>query len=149
MSEKDTVEKEILVQAPIERVWRALTDHREFGKWFQVQLDQAFEAGKDSTGRMTIPGYEHVKWEAKILEVKENKLFSFSGPPYVENPDIDLSQEPWLTTVFTLSSTEKGTIVKVVESGFSKLSPSIRSEARTGNVDGWNFQMKNLFDYVS
>lgn len=149
MSERDTVEKEILVQAPIERVWRALTDYVEFGKWFQVKLDQPFATGRDSTGRMTIPGYEHVKWEAKILEMKENKLFSFSGPPYVENAEIDLSKEPWLITTFTLSSTAEGTLVKVVESGFSKLSPSIRSKARTGNIDGWDFQMSNLFSYVS
>ena len=149
MNEMDKVEKEILIQAPIEKVWRALTDYVEFGKWFQVKLDQPFETGKDSTGHMTIPGYEHVKWEAKVLEMKENKLFSFAGPPYVENADVDLSKEPWLTTIFTLTTTAEGTLVKVVESGFSKLSPSIRSKARTGNTDGWDFQMKNLFDYVS
>ncbi len=149
MSEMDKVERAILIQAPVERVWRALTDYVEFGKWFQVKLDQPFEKGKDSTGHMTISGFEHVKWEAKVLDMEENKLFSFSGPPYVENAEVDLSKEPWLTTKFTLTKTKEGTLVKVVESGFSKLSPSIRSRARTGNADGWKFQMSNLFDYVS
>lgn len=149
MSQQDKVEREIIIQAPAERVWRALTDYIEFGKWFQVRLDQPFEKGKDSTGCITYPGYEHVKWEAKILEMEENKLFSFWGPPYVDNSDLDLSKEPWLTTVFTLTETAEGTLVKVVESGFSKLSPSIRSRAKTGNDDGWKLQMNNLFDYVS
>lgn len=149
VNESDKIEKEIVIQAPIERVWRALIDYQEFGKWFQVKLDQPFETGKDSTGHMTIPGYEHIKWEAQVLEIKENSLFSFTWPPYVENTDVDLSKEPWLTTVFTLTETSGGTVVKVVESGFSKLAASIRSEARTGNIDGWNFQMENLSNYVS
>ncbi len=35
----DRIEKTIDVKAPIERVWRALTDHKEFGAWFRVKLD--------------------------------------------------------------------------------------------------------------
>jgi len=31
----DRIEKRIELQAPISRVWRALTDHREFGEWFE------------------------------------------------------------------------------------------------------------------
>ena len=29
--------------APISRVWRALTDPKEFGQWFRVKLDGPFE----------------------------------------------------------------------------------------------------------
>ncbi len=149
MNEIDTVEKEILVAASIDRVWRALTDHLEFGRWFRVRLDQPFEVGGESTGHMTIPGYEHVLWEAQILEMKQHRLFALSGPPFVENTDVDLSKEPWLTTTFTLTETEQDTLVNVVESGFSKLSPFIRVEARTGNTEGWDFQMANLRSYLS
>ncbi len=149
MNNTDTIEKEILVAAPIERVWRALSDFKEFGQWFQVRLDQPFEPGGASTGRMTIPGLEHVRWHARILTMQENKSLSFTWPPYVDDATLDLSQEPWLTTEFTLTETPEGTVVKVVESGFAGLSPEIRSKARTGNVDGWDFQMNNLARYVA
>ena len=33
-SETDRIEKRIELKAPVARVWRALTDHREFGQWF-------------------------------------------------------------------------------------------------------------------
>ena len=35
----DRIEKRIELAAPVSRVWRALTDYREFGEWFRVKLD--------------------------------------------------------------------------------------------------------------
>jgi uncharacterized protein YndB with AHSA1/START domain len=34
----NTIEKRIELKAPVSRVWRAITDHREFGEWFKVDL---------------------------------------------------------------------------------------------------------------
>ena len=39
MTSTDRIEKTIELNAPVSRVWRALTDHREFGAWFRVKLD--------------------------------------------------------------------------------------------------------------
>jgi uncharacterized protein YndB with AHSA1/START domain len=30
------------LKAPVSRVWRALTDYREFGEWFRVKLEGPF-----------------------------------------------------------------------------------------------------------
>ena len=38
---------------PPERVWKALTDHREFGTWFRVRLESAFAPGKPTRGQKT------------------------------------------------------------------------------------------------
>ena len=62
----DRVERQIEIAAPVARVWRALTDHREFGEWFKVKIDTPFVAGQMSHGNVTWPGYEHLKWEALI-----------------------------------------------------------------------------------
>jgi uncharacterized protein YndB with AHSA1/START domain len=35
----NSIEKQIELKAPLSRVWRALTDYREFGEWFRVKLD--------------------------------------------------------------------------------------------------------------
>ena len=63
---EDRIEKTIELTAPVARVWRALTNHEEFGVWFRVKLDGPFVVGEVSRGRITYPGYEHMKWEATV-----------------------------------------------------------------------------------
>ena len=76
----DRIEKRIELKAPISRVWRAVTDYREFGEWFRVKLDGPFVPGQVSRGRITYPGYEHVKWEAVVQKMEPERLFSFTWP---------------------------------------------------------------------
>lgn len=144
-----SIQRTIDIKAPISRVWKALTDSREFGQWFRAKIDQPFRIGETSTGFMAYPGYEHLKWEAKILKMEPEKLFSFLWPPYTENSPVDLSQEPWQLVEFRLEEIPGGTRLTVTESGFEKLSPAIRDDARRGNEQGWDIQMTNVLDYVT
>ena len=77
---KNRIEKRIELKAPVSRVWRALTDYREFGEWFRVKLDGPFVPGQVSRGQITYPGYEHVKWEAVVQKMEPERLFSFTWP---------------------------------------------------------------------
>ena len=81
MTSTDRIEKTIELKAPVSRVWRALTDHREFGAWFRVKLDGPFVPGEVSRGQMTYPGYEHLRWEAVVQKMEPERLFSFTGIP--------------------------------------------------------------------
>src|SRR5882757_2877317 len=74
----DRIEKTVELTAPVSRVWKALTDHQEFGSWFRVNLDGPFVPGARSTGHITYPGYEHLKWEAVVQKVEPERLFSFT-----------------------------------------------------------------------
>ena len=49
----DRIVKTVVLDAPVSRVWRALADHNEFGRWFRVKLDQPVQPGSLSTGKMT------------------------------------------------------------------------------------------------
>ena len=82
----DRIEKRIELKAPVARVWRALTDHREFGEWFRVKLEGPFVPGQVARGQITYPGYEHVKWEAVVEKMEPEKLFSFTWHPYLVDP---------------------------------------------------------------
>ena len=75
----DRIEKRIELKAPVSRVWRALTDYREFGEWFRVQLDGPFIPGQVSRGHVTYPGYEHVKWEAVVRQWTPKGSFPSPG----------------------------------------------------------------------
>ena len=50
----DRIEKQIELRAPVARVWRALADHREFGAWFQVEMEGPFAPGRTTRGHVTV-----------------------------------------------------------------------------------------------
>jgi uncharacterized protein YndB with AHSA1/START domain len=145
----DHIEKQIEINAPVARVWRALTDYREFGEWFRVKLDAPFAAGEPSTGYITWPGYEHLKWEAVVQKIDPEKLFSFTWHPYATDPKVNYSKEEPTLVEFTLEATAAGTLLRVVESGFDKVPAHRRAEAFLRNEGGWAQQMKNIADYVA
>lgn len=144
----DRIEKNIEINAPIERVWRALTDHAEFGEWFRVKLDRAFAPGETARGRITYPGYEHVIFEAKILKMEAPHVFSFSWHPYAVDSDIDYSSETPTLVEFWLEATAKGTRLRVVESGFDSLPVGRRPDALRMNEAGWSEQLGNIKTHV-
>ena len=46
MNTPDRIEKQVQLKASRARVWRAITDYKEFGTWFRVRLDGPFVAGQ-------------------------------------------------------------------------------------------------------
>ncbi|QCI63291.1 SRPBCC family protein [Phreatobacter stygius] len=144
----DRIEKTIELNAPVERVWRALTDHKEFGEWFRVKLDGPFTPGEVSTGRITYPGYEHVKWEARVKQMEAPRLFSFTWHPYAVEPDVDYSKEPPTLVEFRLEPVTKGTRLTIVESGFDALPSHRRPDALRMNDGGWDEQLRNIQAHV-
>src|SRR3981081_3402216 len=145
----DRIEKRIELKAPVSRVWRALTDHREFGEWVRVKLDAPFAPGQVSRGHITHPGYEHLKWEATVQKIEPERLFSFTWHPYAVDASKDYSGEPPTLVEFTLAPTATGPLLGVVESGFDKLPAHRRDEAFRMNEGGWATQVTNIAEYLA
>jgi len=143
------IEKRIELRAPVTRVWRALTDYREFGEWFRVKLEGPFVAGQTSRGYITWPGYEHLKWEAVVQKIEPERLFSFTWHPYSVDLKIDYSQETPTLVEFRLEKTTSGTLLMVTESGFDKIPSARRAEAFLRNEGGWAQQMVNIEKHVA
>ena len=143
------IEKSIELKASVARVWRALTDHREFGEWFRVKLEGPFVPGQASRGQITWPGYEHVKWEAVVQKMEPERLFSFTWHPYSVDPGKDYSQETPTLVEFRLEKTATGTLLFVTESGFDKVPSDRRDEAFRINDRGWAQQLENIEKHVS
>jgi uncharacterized protein YndB with AHSA1/START domain len=145
----DRIEKRIELKAPVARVWRALTDNREFGEWFRVKIDAPFAPGEVSRGHITYPGYEHLQWEAVVKTMEAERIFSFTWHPYAVDPKMDYSEEPQTLVEFRLEKTATGTLLTVTESGFDKIPVSRRAEAFMRNEGGWAEQMKNIERHVA
>jgi uncharacterized protein YndB with AHSA1/START domain len=149
MSSTDRIEKTALLHAPRARVWRALTDHREFGTWFRVALDGPFREGATVRGHITYPGYEHVTMEMQIVRMDAERLFSYRWHPYAIEPGVDYSAEPTTLVEFRLDDEAGATRLTVVESGFDRLPESRRAEAFRMNEGGWAEQIGNIERHVA
>ena len=147
------IEKRIELNAPISRVWKALTDYRQFGEWFRVKVESPFVPGQVTRGQITYHGYEHVTWEATVQKMEHEKLFSFTWPHAKSfdkaNYSSDYSKAPRTLVEFRLEETATGTLLVLTESGFESLPEDFRLEAFRRNDGGWTEQMKNIEAYVA
>jgi len=145
----DRIEKSVVLRAPRERVWRALTDAQEFGAWFGVRLESTFAPGARVRGRITIPGYEHVTLEITVEKVEAERLFSYRWHPFAIDPGVDYSGEPTTLVEFRLEEVAGGTRLTVTESGFDQIPPARRAKAFEMNERGWAGQMVNIERHVA
>ncbi|ACL55858.1 SRPBCC family protein [Methylobacterium nodulans] len=146
---EDCISKVVELAAPVSRVWRALTDHVEFGHWFRVKLDGPFRPGEITRGRITYPGYEGVAWAAKVERMDRERLFAFSWHPFDVDATIDVSAEPTTLVEFRLEPIATGTRLTITESGFAALTDPRRLEALRSNRKGWDIQAGNIAQHVT
>lgn len=145
----NSIEKQIELNAPISKVWRALTDYHEFGEWFGVKLESPFVPRKQIQGQITSVGYEHIRWSAIVQTMEPEHLFSFTWHPYAVDPKVDYSNENPTLVEFKVSKTQKGTLLTVIESGFDKIPANRQAEAFRMNDQGWTIQIENIKNHVT
>lgn len=156
----DRIEKKVLLRAPRERVWRAISDAKEFGSWFGVAFDGPFVAGKPITGKIvptTVDAevakrqepHRGVAFEFAVDRVEPMRLFSFRWHPYAVDKGVDYSKEPSTLVVFELDEAAGGTMLTVTESGFDRIPLERRAKAFAANEGGWNAQMKLIEKYLA
>src|SRR5262245_52359545 len=63
MTTTDKIEKRVTLRAPVARVWRAIADAQEFGRWFGFTLNGPFVAGQPVRGT-----FDGTLDEAAIIE---------------------------------------------------------------------------------
>jgi len=149
-SSTDRVERKILLRAPRSRVWRALSDAKEFGDWFGVNFaGKTFVAGQHVQGKITYPGYEHLVMDVLIERIMPERLLSWRWHPAAVDSSGDYSDEPTTFVVFELAEGEGGTLVTVAESGFDKIPQGRRATAFRMNASGWETQMKNIEKHLA
>ena len=147
-SSTDRIQKEVVLQAPRSRVWRALTDSKEFGAWFRIEFREPFRAGKSISGHITYPGYEHIVGTFEIETIEPETRFTYRWHPYAVDPKVDYSKEERTLVEFRLEETKGRTLLKVVESGFDAIPAARRATAFKMNDGGWAIQVQNIAEYL-
>jgi uncharacterized protein YndB with AHSA1/START domain len=145
----DTIQRTVVLRAPRSRVWRALTEAREFGTWFGVNVDGVFKPGARMRGNIVHKGYEHVVWDITIDRMEPERLFSWRWHPAAIEPGVDYASEPTTLVVFELEEVPEGTRLTVTESGFDDVPLARRAQAYRMNSEGWEWQMRSIESYVT
>jgi uncharacterized protein YndB with AHSA1/START domain len=155
----DRIEKKTILRAPRARVWRAIADSAEFGKWFGVKFDGPFVAGAPLHG-VIVPTtadpevakaqqpYAGLRFEITVDRVEPERLFSFRWHPFAIDPGVDYSDEPTTLVEFVLQDAPQGTQLTVTESGFDRVPLDRRAKAFTANDGGWSKQMTLIEKYL-
>ena len=145
----DRIEKQVVLEAPRSRVWRALTDVAQFNAWFGVKLTAPFSPGAEVSGRVTARNYEHVTMTIWIETMEPERFFSFRWHPYAIEPGVDYTAEPTTLVSFTLEDADGGTRLTIVESGFDAIPESRRAQAFSMNDKGWDGQAKSIRKFLA
>jgi uncharacterized protein YndB with AHSA1/START domain len=155
----DRIEKKILLRAPLQRVWRALSDSTEFGSWFGMQFDGLFAPGARMRG-VIVPttvnaevakaqkAYAGIPFEITIEQMEPERLFSFRWHPFAVERGVDYSVEPTTLVVFTLEEVADGVMLTVTESGFDRIPLARRAKAFTANEHGWGLMVQMIEAYL-
>ncbi len=158
--EAPKIVKRILLRAPLNRVWRALANAKEFGQWFGMRFEGEFAPGARMRG-VIVPTaadpaiakaqqpYSGVPFEIVIERMIPERLFSYRWHPGAVDPNIDYSQEPTTLVEFTLEDAPEGVLLTVTESGFDKIPLSRRAKAFEQNESGWAMAVTLIDKYLT
>lgn len=156
----DRIDRQIVLHAPLARVWRAISDSREFGSWFGLAIDGPFVRGTRITGRIAPTTadpqvaelqkpYTGTVFELWIERIEPMGVFSFRWHPYAVEPGIDYSKEETTLVVFELAESAPGTRLTISESGFDRIPLARRAKALAANAGGWSHQVRLIEKYLA
>src|SRR5580698_6061703 len=120
----DRIEKKILLHAPRQRVWRALSDATEFGTWFGMKFDGPFVVGAkmrcsiaptqvNAEVAKAQKSHEGIPFEITIEQIEPERVFSFRWHPHAIERGVDYSGEPTTLIVFALEEVADGVMLTV------------------------------------
>jgi uncharacterized protein YndB with AHSA1/START domain len=143
----DTIEREITIAAPVERVWELITEPEHVGTWFG---DAGAEIDLRPGGAITLRWEEYGAIHGRIERVEPMTLLSYRWAPYKDPGGSEPVAGNSTLIEFMLSETDEGTRLRLVESGFTSLDATSerQEELRQGNVEGWGIELGHLEEHA-
>lgn len=145
----DRIERSLVMSAPIERVFAAISDPAEFGVWFSSGVEGDFEVGSQPV----INAGKYGKYRLAIVGKEAPSYFAYrwvSGTAFMPDGFVDNPLEhPHTLVEFHLSEVADGTEVRVVETGFASLPESYAAQNFEDNTGGWEYQLNALREYLA
>ncbi|MHC9510712.1 SRPBCC family protein [Kangiella sp. M94] len=137
---QDKIEREIIINAPKERIYEAIADPKKVVQWFPETLEGSYQVGESP-----IFGFgEHGKNQVYIVDAKPHEYFAYRWVPGSNHFTGDVLSVPNTLVEFRISESGNGCKVTLTETGFSKLPAEVAEESLKQNTGGWEFMLDRL-----
>jgi uncharacterized protein YndB with AHSA1/START domain len=156
----DRIQKNILLRATRERVWRAISDSSQFGQWFGVSLQGPFVPGKRVAGRIVPTSVDPalakmqepwagVPCDFHVERVEPMSHFSFRWHPGGDPVPPDAPDDQMTTVTFELADAPGGVMLTITETGFDRVPLERRAKAFADNDGGWEMQARLIEKFLA
>ena len=148
VGELSRIDRSIELNAPPDRVWRALTNAEELSAWFQVTIEGAIAQGTEVWMTSVHPDHAGQRFRVRIAELTRPNRVVWEWHPGEVDPALDYSREPRTTVTFSLEPSGRGTRLSVSETGFDAITLARRAKVYKDNSEGWAAVLVWLQQYV-
>jgi uncharacterized protein YndB with AHSA1/START domain len=138
----ERIEREIVIEAPPERVWAVLTEPQHVGVWFAESVEGDLRAG----GSSVLSWAEHGSFNVVVEKSEPPRYFAYRWA--ARSPGADPVEGNSTLVEFHLVPEADGTRLQVVESGFGSLDNEQEEYVRD-NTQGWESMLGSLQEYVA
>lgn len=146
---QDTIEREIVIRAPKEKVYNAITDPAQIVKWFPDTVEGKLEPGE----RPIFDFGQYGKSALYVVAADPHDYFAYRWIPggVHEYKDFmgDVLAEPNTLVEFRLEEASGGTRVRLMESGFASLPAEAYAQSVKDNTEGWAYMLDRLEKYLA
>lgn len=141
---QDSIERQIIIRAPKERVYSAITDPKQIVSWFPDTIHGTLEVGATPTigfGKTTV-------YQIYVVAANPHEYFAYRWVP--GNADGtngftgDVLAIPNTLVEFRLKDDPQGTALTLTESGFSTLPRMVTEKKFEENSGGWDDMLDRL-----
>jgi uncharacterized protein YndB with AHSA1/START domain len=141
----DRIEREILIEAPRERVWLVLTEPDHVARWFGDSAELDLRPG----GKAAFGWSEEAmgKFHAVIERVEPPSFLAYR---WARKTEVAPTDGEATLVEFTLTPDGSDTLLRVVETGFGSLNATAAEQVTSAeeNTKGWTAELAELKEYA-
>src|SRR5581483_11669194 len=137
------IEREILIDAPVDVVWAVVTEPEHISGWFSHTAELDLRPGGEAV--LHWDGYGTV--HGRVERVERPHFFSFR---WAMDPGAEVTVENSTLVEFGLRAEGDATRLTVVETGFADLAgpEDYRRDHFDSHTSGWEKELGELVDYL-
>ncbi|KQM82550.1 hypothetical protein ASE68_04035 [Agromyces sp. Leaf222] len=133
------VRRTIRIAAPVDKVWRAVTEPEHISRWFgRTELDGT---GPGARGSITFEGYGRVPLAIEAVDAPRSITYRWGNDDASGTLPEELDDHATVFT-FTLEPVADGTELTLVETGFDRTSDPRANMA--DHAEGWVSELDKL-----
>jgi uncharacterized protein YndB with AHSA1/START domain len=145
----DRIEREVLIEAPVDVVWEIVTEPAQISRWFSDSVELELRPGGE--GALIFDGRGAAAPRTVRLQVEKVDPPHYFSWRWAHPDGVEPDESNSLLVEFSLSAEGTSTRLRLVESGFRRLEQS--EEDRERYIDehnhGWDTHLSRLRVYAA